>query len=740
MNDWEKSLLDIRDGYTEWRYKFTKYIDRATKFNGYRFFWEMIPMIRFVVGHSTIAWTDRDLNIFLNIPHKEVELENQRWEFIYYHECLHQMFETFKVEDSIKEKLGKCNHDVLNVASDVVINDYIKINCNLPYPTDGLMTPEYIKAKFGVDYDRKKDDQFDLYMKLKEVEDKIVDDPIVRKMREGAPMVDAKGGGGSRAPKTVKLPTSDEWKKGSKDARKAANDILEKYCKDIERLPNGKVSVGNTLKAILAAADEIKKLSKQTEHMPSAVIQVPQAESLGYVMDTAMFIGEAETKPEIDPKYKTYEQGWDYAIKDVLNKISNLAQSLMGDGKGGGSDDEGIHQEVPENDPTEESPFLPQMPNKGYYSDKKNDNKPQKGEGEGKGEKSDSDDDGGNGNVDGGEKTDKKPDEGNGGKSGGDSDKGGYDDGDGNVVGNADDIEWSPVGNGGRGTQETNEEIKRYAEDMGNMTTEDARNVIRRFARSADTALGEYAKKCSNSEEKGLRGIIVETPMHQRNVSWAEKFSDSVKNTVKQYVKRRTSEWFATYRRPSRRQGIVKDDTILKKGNMPKKNKLTITVAFYGDISTSMSALSVRNIFNYAYKLEEHIQKQYKGNAVVEDCVFDFYSFNTSVRKEHKPNVPSPSGSTMSLLDLIKKIESLSKDYMINVILTDAEMGDFPTTKIKSEMLNLPGNIVFITNNHGVVNALSPLTKVVSFGVNKKFELILVENNFNISDKDFKQV
>lgn len=1003
MNNWEKSINKINDDLVGWRLDFTKYIDQSTRYNGYRFFWELIPMINFVTGHKGIAWTDRNVNIFLNIPHADVELDEQKWEFIYYHECLHQMFETFGVEDSIKKEFGKCNHDLLNVASDVVINDYLKINCSLDYPTTDLMTPEYIKEKFGVDYDRKKDDQYDLYMKLKEVEDKIVDDPLVQKMREGAPKIDMDSDGGSQnTPKTVKIPTSDDWKRGSKEARKAANDILEKFCKNIKKQSNGKVSVADTLTALTKASSEIEKLAKGK--LKPVVVQVPPTESVGYVMSSAMFIGEAESAAnEVSDKYQTYDQGWDYAIGDVLRRISNMQQGLMGGGGGGGQDDnEQMHQEVPDNDPTEESPFLPQMPggsssksdssddsdqedvsdmdaddaadeaqkaadkakdsadkakdaadkaqkaadnakdaaedakdehgeNSKEYSDAKSKaDKAQKSANKAKsaagkaqeaadkaqdaadesrdaankddtdGARSKAKDAQKNANeaakqssnaedaandaehnsgksmnqkdlehndvsdmdaneaaaeaqnaadqaqemaddakmsangaqasadkareaaeqakgehgenskeyseakakADSAQKNadksksaaakaqksadkaqecaDKAKDAANKGDEQGARDnardaqrnadkaareaaeaadssddaesdsnekveKGKTDDelgtGEENVVGNADEVSWnSESRQKSHSWSGHREEIVRYAAKLGDMTTEDAKNVIKKFARSADKSLGEFVRKCVSSEEKNVRGIIVQTPMQKRNVSWAEKFSESVKNTVKQYVKRRTREFYATYRKPNRRQGVVKDDTILKKGKMRKKDKLTISVAFYIDISSSMDASEVYNIFTYAYKLNDYIVKQYKGNEVIDETVFDFYSFNGGVHKEKRPNIPRPNGTTLPLLELIKEIEGLTKDYMVNVIITDAEMGQFPVNKIKNEMMNLAGNLIFITDNTQVINVLSPLTKVTTFGSNKKFEFITVPKDFVITDKDFKQV
>ena len=816
MSNWEDSILSIRDNYTQWRFDFTKYLKTTTKYHKYKFFWEMIPMIYFTQNKNGIAWTDKDHNIFLHIPHDKVKLENEKWEFIYYHECLHQLFDTFGVENElIKDEGNAFNHDLLNIASDCVINNYIKMNCDLEYPTDFLITPEYIKETYGIEYVPKDDNQYDLYMKLKKVQDEILDDPLVQQNRENMPDVDIDVEGGGGNVKTVKLPTTDEWKQGSKEARRAANDILSKYNDMAKRQPNGKLSKDEAINMMKKAADEIKKL------VGNAVKPNQAKEWFGFhVMNSSEFIMENNSK-ETDEKYKTFEQGWDYAIDDVLNQIEKSIEEFSQTGGNGGGGGGTQVQSVPENDPTEESPFLPKPNMKGGGSSGSSDNNDDSQNSDSSDSNSDEQIDNMNGQEaaetaqkaadeakQAAEKAQQKADaEQNISESSSDLQKAAKaaqkaakdaqnaadkakeaaDDGDDDTAkseakkavsaskeakkqsqsgesGNGKegdpeeakslgddveiDIDWNKSERDGsmsdnqkKGWGDQVEEIRTFAakNNFGDMTAADVEQAIKRYASGLDPMLSDFVSKCKDSKDLKSSGIIVQTQMQQRNSSWAEKFSDIIKNTVRQRVAKKSSEWNKTYNRPNRRQGIAKNNDVLLKGKMRKKDKLTISLAYYVDVSGSMSQDSINNIFKYIYSMADAIETKYKGNAVVEECIFKTFAFNKEYKEIKRPNIPTRGGGTDSLLEIIQKMKSLSQSYMINVVLTDGDMNyDIPA--IKRELEDFAGNIVFITNDHNIASVLTPLTKMEGGNCGNKFELITVNSNFAISDSDFRQV
>lgn len=854
MSNWEDSILSIRDKYTSWRLDFTKYLKITTRYYRYRFFWEMIPMIYFIQNNKGIAWTDSNHNIFLNIPHDKVKLEKEKWEFIYYHECLHQLFDTFSVGETLQKKEGNnFSHELLNIASDCIINNYVKKNCNLEYPTDFLITPEYIKDTYGIEYNPREDNQYGLYMKLKKVQKEILDDPLVQQTRENMPDVDIDMEGDGGGVKTVKLPTSDEWKQGSKEARRIANDILSKYNDLAKRQPNGKLSKEEAITMMQKASEEIKKLVGNPVRPNQAKEWVDF-----HVMDSSEFILENETKT-IDKKYTTYEQGWDYAIDDVLKQIEQTIEqySQSGGANAGGKQGTTGVQSVPENDPTEERPFLPQPNMKGGSSgsssdqndDKQQDNQnnsqvsneqidnmsgqeaadiaqtaadeardaaneaqqkadaaEQKADAAQNGSESSSSESSNsnlqkmakesknaanaaqkaakeaqdaankskeaasNGDDDTAKSEAKKAQSAaneakkqsqnadigssqqNTGTIGdGTNDLSNQKTGDPEEARGLDDdgIDWDKAARDSNNSNDSKQkgwgdqvsEIRTFASKnkFGDMTAEDVKQAIKRYASGLDQTLSDFVKKCKDSKDLKSGGIIVQTQMQQRNSSWAEKFSDIIKNTVRQKVVKKSSEWNKTYNRPNRRQGVTKNNDILLKGKMRKKDKLTISLAYYVDVSGSMNASSIQNIFKYIYSMADAIESKYKGNAVVEECIFKTFAFNSEYKEIKRPNIPIPGGGTEPLINIVRKMKSFSQSYMINVILTDGEM-DYDIPGIKRELEDFAGNIVFITNDHNIARVLSPLTKMEGGDCGNKFELINVDSDFKISDNDFRQI
>ena len=167
-----------KDGKERVRIKALEYIDTTSSNNDDMFFYDMLEFVRFEDPSSShTAYTTPDKLIYLNCPCERVGESAKKWDFIYDHECMHQLWDTFKVGNKIEEKFGECNHKLLNWASDCVINDYLNYYRKKPYPTDDLITPEYLKSEFGITYDRKNDTQYSLYVKLMEKIDEIKKDP-----------------------------------------------------------------------------------------------------------------------------------------------------------------------------------------------------------------------------------------------------------------------------------------------------------------------------------------------------------------------------------------------------------------------------------------------------------------------------------------------------------------------------------------------------------------------------------
>lgn len=221
------SILAINKD-NEWKGDLIQYINDETDVDSKAYFYYMLPVVRFTTNpRYGIACTDPRKIIWLSAPNPKVQSIHDRWYFIFLHECLHQMWDTFGAEDEIKKEFGKCDHYLMNIASDCVINEYLHIqrDFKLPFPTDGLITAKSIKTDYGVDYNPRSDTQTSLYMKLIKVADKIKQKPP--KFDDNpthSPMVDKKG---DEYVKGWNQAMAD-WKAG-KITRENIADVWEKY-------------------------------------------------------------------------------------------------------------------------------------------------------------------------------------------------------------------------------------------------------------------------------------------------------------------------------------------------------------------------------------------------------------------------------------------------------------------------------------------------------------------------------
>ena len=138
----EVSEIDHKDKF---RVKVIEYINDSSSESDDMFFYDMLEFVRFLKPSSdAVAYTTPDRLIFLNCPNKTVGENIRQWDFVYDHECLHQLWDTFGVAERIKEEYGSYDHNLLNIASDCVINDYLYYYRKKDRPND-LITPEYIE-------------------------------------------------------------------------------------------------------------------------------------------------------------------------------------------------------------------------------------------------------------------------------------------------------------------------------------------------------------------------------------------------------------------------------------------------------------------------------------------------------------------------------------------------------------------------------------------------------------------
>ena len=173
----KRSICNLmsKDDFADDRGHLTEYFNDTADNNDEMFFYEMLRALEFILEGAT-AYTTPDKRICLNYPNEDiVPMDNtkfRRWYFVFCHECLHQLWDTFAVADQIKKDLGSCDHQLLNVASDCVINEYLaKVIPDGKMMPNSIINADYIENTYGIKYNMKTDTQYSLYCKLNELSD-----------------------------------------------------------------------------------------------------------------------------------------------------------------------------------------------------------------------------------------------------------------------------------------------------------------------------------------------------------------------------------------------------------------------------------------------------------------------------------------------------------------------------------------------------------------------------------------
>ena len=311
------------DGKENFRVRLIEYIDDTADNEEDEFFYDMMEFCRFLKPDpETTAYTTPDHIIYLNAPGVFGE-KVREWDFIYCHECLHQLWETFAVEDQIKKNGIKFDHYVLNVASDCVINDYLSAIRKKTAPPQGI-TPEYLKETFGVEYDRKVDTQFTLYLKLLEVAEKLRKDKKCQDSHDAdnnggdGPTGDGPQGGGdpNKKPKNGKDGSSQGGKQSdandntAEGAQKSADEAKKAADKAQQNADSGKGSQKD--------ADDAKDAAKEAQ-------------------DAAYRAKDAANKGDKEGEAKAAKEAKDAA--DKAKKLAGEDNTDRTDGNGKGSED-----------------------------------------------------------------------------------------------------------------------------------------------------------------------------------------------------------------------------------------------------------------------------------------------------------------------------------------------------------------------------------------------------------------
>ena len=147
----KKNIEEVskKDNHEDFRVDVVEYINDSSYEASDEFFFDYLVGLRFLEpGNDAIAYTVPDGRIYMNCPNDKIN-GIREWEFIYDHECLHQLWETFDVQHEIERDFGSCDYELLNIASDCVINDYLAYYRKKKMPSVGI-NPKNLEEHYGV--------------------------------------------------------------------------------------------------------------------------------------------------------------------------------------------------------------------------------------------------------------------------------------------------------------------------------------------------------------------------------------------------------------------------------------------------------------------------------------------------------------------------------------------------------------------------------------------------------------
>lgn len=727
---WVKNSIlnaDNIDGEGSFRVSLIEYINDTADNDDDKYFYDMLPFVRFLTpGSESIAYTDESKRIFLNAPCQHIGKNFKQWDFTFDHECLHQLWDTFGVKDKIIANGYEYNHMVLNIASDCVINDYLS-HYRRKEQAPNTITPRYLSEQFGVEYDRKIDTQYTLYLKLIEKKDNIEKDPVcqqvegkikpkeVRKKKGPTPppppppkgkhskdfikgWTDAiKDVVGKKVDPTdpnlkPKNTGNEEYdagynaainnmKKGIEDGidintggggKKGPQSDLPQIPWDIDDKSDNNDGSGGTGKddsdnkdssSKKSAADSAKESASDAQNAADAAKEA--ADAAQKAADAAKEAGDENADDMQDAADKAAEAA--EKAQRAADKASDAAEEAAGAG-----------------DDTEEANDAAKGADKAAKeaADAAKEAADAAKEAGDLGEESDDSDthDAAKKAQDAAKKAQNASDKANGNESGDDNN-----DSNSNNQNDSDSSTQKP-GTGHIAPVESKKDLEKLKKD--------AADVINEYKNKIAGDLGEFLAKCKSSVKLEKDGLAAQVTKGVKG--WNVELDHRINKFVKQKVFQKKRQWQPTYSRIKRGTGYVKMGEPLQPGRRIKDDTMIINVAFYIDRSGSMSD-SLDTVFNASYEICEALKKKYRKEKVVEDVIFKILAFDDRISEVKYGNRTTPGGGTMSMSQLMKSIKQYSNNYLINVVITDGyfEIND---SEVKKFINDVNGIVVYIVN------------------------------------------
>ena len=687
----KESLINASevDGKDKFRVKLIEYINDSSDDSNDEFFYDMLEFARFLhPSANATAFTTPDKLIYLNAPCNGHGEDVKEWDFIYDHECLHQLWDTWGVEKRIEKDKGSCDHDLLNYASDCVINDYLGNIRKKKWPSD-VVSPEYIEKTFGVKYDNKKDTQYTLYMKMLEKIEEIKKDPNFEKNKkqfEGkiSPKKVEQTDGGKGAPSTPQGKHSEDFIKGWTDA---IQDVLDKKVDPTKFEPKKEDNDYN--KGYNAAIDNIKEgvengltmstssdsSSSQGSDLPDIPWDLPnQDKQSGDSKDNQEkkdnsdnSKSDSSQEKQDNDDSKGEGSSADEAKKDAeeAQDAADKAEKSAKEAQANGDEEAEEKQEAAEK-AKEEAAKAKDAAKKAEEAEKK-------------------------GNKKEAAKAAKEAAEAaaNAKKA---AEEAGAEIGDGKIDKKQYDPNKKFDGTGG-GTAPISSETDTDLEEL----RKKAEEKIKEYREKIAGDFGRFIKQCKYSAEGKKNGLSTGVEHGTKGAAWNQKMNRCIMNYVKNKVFKYKRLYKKTYKRVRRGSGPTEAGKPIEKGKIIRNELLTINAAFYIDRSGSMDG-NMDNVFDACYIICEALKKQFSKEKVVSKIGFKLHAFDTQMHEIKFGKRVNAGGSNMSFHEILQYIEKHTNDFLINIIITDGYY-DMNETEIKKFLKNIRGMVVYVVNN-----------------------------------------
>lgn len=726
---WVKNSIlnaDDVDGEGSFRVKLIEYINDTADNDDDKYFFDMLPFVRFLEpGSDGIAYTDESKRIFMNAPCQHIGKNFKQWDFTFDHECLHQLWDTFGVRDKLVADGYEYNHQILNIASDCVINDYLS-HYRKKEQAPNTITPNYLKEKFGVEYDRKVDTQYTLYLKLIEKQDKIENDPLCNEVNQDfngkiKPKEVRKKEGKTPPPLSPSGSHSADFIKGWTDAIK---DVVDKKVNPTD--PNLKpkntgneeyddgynAAIDNMKKGIEDGIDISDSGGGGKKGSQSDLPQIPWDIDNQSVDD-----GEGDgssskdnseskdSKSDADSAKDSAESAQNSA--DAAKEAADAAQNVADAAKAAGDENADEIQDAA-NKAAEAAKKAQDAADKAKEAAKEaaeaEDDGDSKGASKAAKEAADAEKEAskaakeaadaaktagdlGEESEDGdtqkaGEKANKAADKAN--NSADNSDDSG-DDGSNDPSNNQNNGD-KKAGKGHIAPVETAKDLEKLKKD--------AEDVINEYKNKLAGDLGEFLAKCKSSVKLEKDGLAAQVTKGVKG--WNVELDQRINKFVKQKVFQKKRQWESTYSRVKRGTGYVKMGEPLQPGRRVKDDTMVINVAFYIDRSGSMGS-ALNTVFDATYVICDALKKRYRKEKVVDDIIFKILAFDDGIDEIKFGNKTSLGGGTMSMSELLKEIQNHTNNYLINVVITDGFF-TINDSQVKKFIEDVNGIVVYIVN------------------------------------------